>query len=86
MARRELLLLAPLPLTVAPARSGYEDDGNMKFQDKIFLVRDLYLDRTEIQQCPLTPGSPSTNLGLGAAPTHQSGSLPFNPTTARADR
>ena len=43
VARRELLLLAPLPLTVAPARSGYEDDGNMKFQDKIFLVRDLYL-------------------------------------------
>jgi len=59
----------------------------MKFQEKVFLIRELYADRAEIQQCPLTPGSPSTNLGMGSTtkPT-KSVSLPFNPTSARADR
>jgi len=66
------------------SRSPEEEEGTMKFKDRIDLVRKLFQDLAEILLCPPTPGETSENLGMSATPKpNKSVSLPLNPTTAR---
>jgi hypothetical protein len=61
-----------------------EEEGTLKFREKVTLIRDLYKDRPEIQSYPPTPPKVVASLArTGPQPISKSVSLPFNPTAMK---